>query len=522
MLTTQDFEVLLDLNNQLAAARDKDALFEAVVKKLKPIFKFEVAIVALLEKDRKHLRLFLKHLLPEILQNELFKQFSHQRIPIENIPFDRIASIERPEVFKVQEILQQYPALLNKFPLKLMSTFSAKCGLMGKLRYGGEVIGFMNMGSRQDGAFENANIELYQHALDIVAAAVSNAAAFEEIESLRKQLERENSYLIDEINMSANFGDVVGQSAAVRRVLSQVGKVAPTDTTVLVQGETGTGKELIARALHNLSTRAQKPLVKVNCAALPAQLIESELFGHEKGSFTGATDRRIGKFELANGGTIFLDEIGELPLDLQAKLLRVLQEKEIERIGGKETLKLDVRVIAATNRELEREIDAGKFRRDLFFRLSVFPITLPPLRERREDVPILVMHFVEKYSKKIGRRIERIEDSTMSDLMRYDWHGNIRELENVIERAVILSQSATLRIDGLLKPSSELTPAEQDLPTLEELERKHILDVLRRTNGKVSGTGGAAEILGLKPTTLESRMKKLGIERKRVFATQSD
>jgi transcriptional regulator with GAF, ATPase, and Fis domain len=281
----------------------------------------------------------------------------------------------------------------------------------------------------------------------------------------------------------------------------------------LILGETGTGKELFARAIHNLSTRSTRPLVKVNCAALPAELIESELFGHEKGAFTGAIARKTGRFELADGGTIFLDEIGDLPRKLQAKLLRVLQEGEFERLGSSRTLTVDVRVIAATNRDLAKSIAAGTFREDLYYRLNVFPVTLPSLRERPDDVPLLVRHFVEKYGKKLGRPIDTIPEPVMAALARYAWPGNVRELENIIERAVILSDDATLQLDETLEADRHPALPTTGPATLEEAERDHILQVLEATNWRVRGNGGAAEILDINPSTLRSRMKKLGIER---------
>jgi transcriptional regulator with GAF, ATPase, and Fis domain len=288
-----------------------------------------------------------------------------------------------------------------------------------------------------------------------------------------------------------------------------VEQIAPTDTTVLILGETGVGKELFARAVHERSSRKARPLVKVNCAALPPNLIESELFGHEKGAFSGAHARQVGRFELANGSTVFLDEIGEFPLELQAKLLRVLQDGEFERLGNPRTVKSDVRIIAATNKNLEEEIRKGRFRQDLWYRLNGFPMTVPPLRERKDDIPVLVDFFVDKYGKKVGRSIKTIPTNAMKALREYSWPGNVRELENVIERSVVLSQSSTLKTDL----PEDLNPSAYRDATLEDVERKHIRKVLKRTGGRIRGNKGAAEILGLKPTTLASRMKKLGIDR---------
>jgi len=336
--------------------------------------------------------------------------------------------------------------------------------------------------------------------------------ALSEVENLKNRLEAENVYLQDEIKLEHNFGDIISRSEALKKVLRKVEQVAATEATVLILGESGTGKELLARAVHNLSNRRDRPVVKVNCAALPATLIESELFGHEKGAFTGAIARKVGRFELADGGTIFLDEIGELPPELQAKLLRVLQEGEFERVGGQQTLKMNTRVIAATNRDLKEEIAHGRFREDLYYRLHVFPITIPPLRERREDIPLLISHFAKKHGARTGKKIETVSQNIIETLQAYDWPGNVRELENVIERAVIVSQGKQLKLDDWL-PRPVTKVDEPSLLKLEELERSHIIKVLEMTGWRISGERGAAKILDIKPTTLRSRMEKLGITR---------
>jgi PAS domain S-box-containing protein len=332
------------------------------------------------------------------------------------------------------------------------------------------------------------------------------------MEQEKARLEAANLYLQEEIKTAHNFEEIIGTSAAIRKVLQAVEKVAATDATVLVTGETGTGKELIARAIHNLSTRKRGVLVKVNCAAIPAGLIESELFGHEKGAFTGALMRKVGRFELADNATIFLDEVGEIPVELQTKLLRVLQEGEFERLGSTRTLKVNVRVIAATNRDLEQEVREGRFRSDLYYRLKVFPITLPALRDRVQDIPLLVSYFVKKCAAAMGKKVESVPAAAMEMLKSYAWPGNIRELEHVIERAVILSQGPELEL-GDWMPKGVASTGNGSAATLEEVERAHILEVLTQTNWRVSGEKGAARILGLNPTTLEARMKKLGIQR---------
>jgi formate hydrogenlyase transcriptional activator len=367
-------------------------------------------------------------------------------------------------------------------------------------------------------AFTERDLRTLQGLSEQVALVLENLLAFERIKLLSEQLERENIYLTEEIKTSQNFGEIIGTSPAMLNIFNSIGQVAPTDYTVLVLGETGTGKELIARAVHSVSKRKDRTMVKVNCAALPPQLIESELFGHEKGSYTGATDQRIGKFELAHQSTIFLDEIGELPLELQAKLLRVLQEGEIERLGGKGIINVDVRVIAATNRNLLQEVAAGRFRSDLYYRLNVFPVLVPPLRERQEDILPLAMHFLQKISKKLGKAFTGISQATLHQLRQYAWPGNIRELEHVLERAAILARTATLELAEPLQlpaPPPPAPPAKE--PTarlaqpLEETMRETILAALAQTHYRIRGVGGAAELLDIKPTTLEARMKKLKI-----------
>jgi transcriptional regulator with GAF, ATPase, and Fis domain len=344
------------------------------------------------------------------------------------------------------------------------------------------------------------------------AIAIKNAQLFSEIERLKNQLQAENLYLREEITLDHNFEEIVGDSQSIKAVLRQIEQVAPTDSTVLIQGDTGTGKELLARAIHNLSPRKARSLVKVNCGAIPANLVESELFGHEKGSFTGALQRRIGRFELADGGTIFLDEVGELPLDAQVKLLRVLQEREIERIGSVHSTKIDVRIITATNRDLHAAVKAGSFRADLLYRLNVFPIEVPPLSSRPSDIPLLVDRFVTKFSTKMNKKIDGVSESTMDRLMKYAWPGNIRELENVIERATILSKGPTLQIDEVMIQGNSV-PLLPVADSLEEVERAHILRILKNVNWVIEGKQGAATKLGLHPNTLRSRMQKLGIKK---------
>jgi formate hydrogenlyase transcriptional activator len=375
------------------------------------------------------------------------------------------------------------------------------------------VLGVLAIKTRREHAFSAEDGELFEQVANQVAIAVENALAYNEIETLKNKLEKEKLYLEEEIRTEYNFEEIIGSSSVLKRVLQNVETVATTDSTVLIYGETGTGKELIARAIHNLSDRRERTLVKVNCAAIPTGLLESELFGHEKGAFTGAIDRRIGRFELAHQGTIFLDEVEDIPLDLQSKLLRVLQEQEFERLGSSRTLRVDVRVVAATNANLEQMVEEKKFRSDLYYRLNVFPINVPPLRERPEDIPLLVHFFANKFAQQMKRRIESVPKETMAALVNYHWPGNIRELQNLVERGVILSRGPSLEIPlGELKQSTK-TNHTNGSTTLESVEREHILRVLSESRWVIGGPAGAAARLGVNRTTLNHRLRKLGITR---------
>ncbi len=370
--------------------------------------------------------------------------------------------------------------------------------------------------------FSRTEIEFCENLLPQLISLFANFYSFKEVEALSKKLELEKHYLLEEINMTTGFHEIIGKSAAITNTLNKVKQVAPLDATVLVTGETGTGKEVIARAIHKLSKRCNQAFIIVNCAALPVQLIESELFGHEKGSFTGAFEKKIGKFEIAHNGTIFLDEICELPLESQSKLLRVLQEKEFERVGGKSTVYSDVRIVAATNRNLKKEVEQGRFRADLYFRLNVFPVELPPLRERIEDIPLLVKHFSEIYSKKFGKDIRVIKKNDLDILLNYSWPGNIRELEHFIERAIIISQGAKLNFDNFKIETTNGNKCEEEpFKSLNEMEREHIVNALRLTKGKVTGENGAAQLLKINGKTLGTRMKKLGIQRSIIILNEN-
>jgi formate hydrogenlyase transcriptional activator len=392
----------------------------------------------------------------------------------------------------------------------------------------GRTFGTLNLASKRTDVFSASDVELVQQVAAQVAIAVENALAFKEIDALKNKLAEEKLYLEEEIRSELNFEEIVGESAALKRALAQVELVAPAGTTALILGETGTGKELFARAIHNLSPRRERTFVKINCAAIPSGLLESELFGHERGAFTGAVNQKIGRFELADHGTLFLDEVGDIPLELQPKLLRVLQEQEFERLGSNRTQRVDVRVVAATNGDLAKLVAEKAFRSDLYYRLNVFPIQIPALRERREDIPLLVRYFVQKFSRRLNKAVEYVPADVMDALTNYNWPGNVRELENLLERAVLLSRGKELRVPlaeirtaigateaagvSLVVPEA-LIPAAPAISTLEEAERQHILRALRQTEWRIAGPKGAAALLGMKRTTLQARMRKLGIRR---------
>ncbi len=430
--------------------------------------------------------------------------------PMEDSPAGRVIATHNPLLINRLGI-KNFPSKATQ--LLLDSGIKSGCWLplAGRKRF----LGTLGIGSFQESAFSQNDLDLLSEVANQVALAVDNALAFQEITELKDKLAEEKFYLEDEIRTEHNFEEIIGESPALKHVLQQVETVACTDSTVMILGETGTGKELIARAIHNLSNRHDRALVKLNCAAIPTGLLESDLFGHEKGAFTGAIAQKIGRVELADKGTLFLDEVGDIPPELQPKLLRVLQEQEFERLGGTRTIHVDARLVVATNRDLDKMVAQREFRQDLFYRLNIFPIQVPPLRERTADIPLLVNFFVNKHAKRIGRRIQKVPAETMRALVRWQWPGNVRELENVVERALILSQGPVLNVSLAELKGGLPTPLSTKVQTLEASEKQLILGALREANGVIAGAAGK---LGMKRTTLNSKMRKLHISRSDLFS----
>jgi formate hydrogenlyase transcriptional activator len=511
------FQVLLEVNNVLVNSLELPELFRGIVSTIQRVIHHDYTSLAILDSSTGLLKI---HALDFPGRQGLLKP--EMIIPRDASPAGRAIVEGRTLVARGNELDQYQSEVVRLLRAEGLNTI---CCI--PLTNRGRTFGTLNLASRRDGAFPDADIEIVQQVAAQVAIAVENALAFKEIDVLKDKLAEEKLYLEEEIRNAFNFEEIVGESAAIRRVLAQVELVAPAGSTVLIQGETGTGKEVIARAVHNLSPRRERTFVKINCAAIPSGLLEAELFGHERGAFTGALSQKIGRFELADRGTLFLDEVGDIPLELQPKLLRVLQEQEFERLGSNRTQRVDVRVVAATNRDLPDLVAERAFRSDLYYRLNVFPIHMPALRERREDVPLLVRYFVQKFSRRLNKTVEYVPAEVMDALVNYAWPGNIRELENLIERAVLLSPGKELRVPlAELKPASTMIdpaspfaafstvmPTAPTVSTLEEAERQHILRALRQTEWRIAGPKGAAAILGMKRTTLQARMRKLGIRR---------
>jgi formate hydrogenlyase transcriptional activator len=503
---------LLEINNAIINNLTQEALFASAYEAIRRVVPFDRAAFLLYRPETKTLKLLSMDSDSESEFFRLEKEYDLEEASVSAWVLDRQQAVMRGDLEKEQqspgdkclvaEGIQSYCVV----PLVAM----------------GNSIGTFTVWSESKYRYSEADAELLQEVANQVALAIANMKSYEEIAALKARFEKENVYLQEEIRTVHNFEEIVGNSPTLLELLRLVDQVAPADSSVLIYGETGTGKELIARAIHDRSARKNRPLVKVNCSAISAGLVESELFGHVKGAFTGAFERRIGRFELADGGTLFLDEVGELPLETQVKLLRVLQEREFEPVGSNRSVRVDVRIIAATNRNLRESISAGSFRSDLFYRLNVFPLEVPPLRERRTDIPQLAMFFLSRYSRNLGKRMEGISVATTERLKTYSWPGNVRELQNVIERALILSHGPVLDLENdlisvsaseaLRGTGGEVADAART-KTLEEVERAHISTVLEQTRGVIEGANGAAKTLGMHPNTLRHRMEKLGIKR---------
>jgi len=494
--------LLLDVNDAIVSKVSKTELFAAISAGLRRLLNIEYASLAVYDAKANRLRVYAL----DFPDNRTLA-FEDAEIPLEGSPPGQAFTTRKPVLLDASNA-----GRFNSDGFRKMVAEGLRAGCVLPLVSRDHAIGTLNVGTSRETSFTADDVDLLTQVANQIATAVENAMAFSEIEDLKEELAQEKLYLEDEIRTEHNFEEIVGDSPVLKRVLRQIETVAPTDAAVLIEGETGTGKEVFARAIHNLSRRRDRTFVKINCAAIPAGLLESELFGHEKGAFTGAIAQRAGRFELAHRGTLFLDEVGDIPLELQPKLLRALQEQEFERLGSTRTQHVDVRVIAATNRNLAQMVAEGKFRGDLYYRLNVFPLQAPPLRERHDDIPQLVRYFVQKYALRLERKIETVPAEAQRALAEYSWPGNIRELENFIERAVILSRGPVLNVSvaDLRQPPDALANL---APTLEAAERDHILRVLTETNWMVGGAKGAAARLGLKRTTLQSKMKKLGISR---------
>jgi len=493
-------QMLLEVSTALLSHRELSELFTAISASIRKVVKQDYASLHLHDEENQVLRRYATDRIPPASRDTIAEELSLT----DSAP--GLAFLHREtRVFRRDELKVLHPSLLDNVDGVL-----ALCSIPLVSRRG--ALGTLNFASKEESAFSPQNQNLLNQIAGQIAAALDNARAYHEIAALKDKLSEEKVYLQGEIRSQTNFGEIIGESPALGRVLDQAKIAAPSDATVLLLGETGTGKELVARAIHRMSRRQEAPFVKMNCAAIPTGLLESELFGHEKGAFTGAISRKVGRLELADKGTLFLDEVGDIPLELQPKLLRVLQDQEFERLGSTRTIRVNIRLIAATNNDLVAAVAQKQFRGDLYYRLNVFPVRIPPLRERREDIPGLVHYFLQQFARRMNRRIEVIPDSVMEVLHDWSWPGNVRELENFIERSVILSRGEVLNV-----PVAELAAGKAQLDenqTLENLEREHIVRVLRETRGVIAGPRGAAARLGLKRTTLQSRIQRMGISTK--------
>jgi transcriptional regulator with GAF, ATPase, and Fis domain len=497
---------ILNLAQDVVAIRDNKDLIQRILSTANRIAGAERGAIFLLDDSTRPIKLHLrasKNLASEQINHTSFLSSMQMISEVAKTGARRILEMDLPE----NPDSPDHPIIQSRICVPM----TLRDKVVGVLYHDNRLL---------KSAFKESDLDLLAYFSAMAAIALDNAQAYDEIKRLNQKLREEKRYYEEQNLQNLHFEDLIGESAAILRVLAQIEQVAPTEATVLIQGETGVGKELVARAIHRRSPRRDKPFIRVFCNALPDSLIPSELFGHEKGAFTGAIHQRIGRFELADGGTLFLDEIGDLPLEVQVRLLRVLQSKEFERVGGSETLHSDFRLVAATNRDLDREIQVNKFRPDLYYRLNVFPIYVPPLKERREDIPLLTLYFLKRYSTKIGKTFEGIPEAEMERLVQYDWPGNVRELENIIERSTILNSGPIFRIPELGVGNSDSRGPRKD-PSLEENERQHILWALQKARWRIKGSGGAAGILKIHPSTLAFRMKKLGIQRPQLVPGRS-
>jgi formate hydrogenlyase transcriptional activator len=496
-------QVLFDITNALVSKLSREDLFSAISEQLSKVIAHDFAALMLLEKKRDELQVHELH-----FTSDARLPIDRMSVRLDGLPAGEAIASGKPVVMSEPD-LDRFPSVFYKDVVGAGA--GATCSL--PLTTSNGTLGTLELGRLTCTAFTDEDVSLASQVARQIAIALENSLAYRELAEMRDKMATEKLYLEDEIRFDQNIGDMVGDSLVFQALLRTVGVVAPTDATVLILGETGSGKELIARAVHEWSSRRSRSFVKLNCAAIPATLLESELFGHEKGAFTGAIAQKLGRFELAHQGTLFLDEVGEIPLELQSKLLRAVQEQEFERLGNNRTIRVNVRIIAATNRDLKAMVDDGKFRSDLYYRLHVFPIHVPPLRERREDIPPLVRHFIQRYASRMNRVIDSIPTAAIEALTRYDWPGNIRELQNVIERSVILTQGKTLTIAMPEILSGNGIAQRNDSEMMLNAERERILRALKQSKGVVGGPDGAAARLGLRRTTLQSRIRKLNISR---------
>ena len=496
-----NYRTLLSVTNVLNSQRNRQSLFRAVTDQLAKVVRWERAGITVYDLKSDAFRFYaVETNLPKVvLRSDAMIPRAHSAV---GWVYDHHQVHVRPHLQRERLFIEDESYLQEGLGrmINLPMVVQEAC------------LGTLNIGSIEAGPPDPADVDFLQQVATQIGFAIAHVNAYEEITRLKEQLARENVYLAEELKANQDFGIVVGRSQAFEQVLTLARQAAPTGATVMVTGETGTGKEVLARAIHERSLRRDQAFVRLNCAALPAGLIESELFGHERGAFTGAEHQRVGRFELADGGTLFLDEVGEMPLEAQAKLLRVLQDGLVDRVGGANAIPVDVRVIAATNADLHRAIQQGRFRSDLYYRLNVFPIHMPPLRERPEDIPILARHFLRVHSRRLKRQCEDFDGVSMERLVQYAWPGNVRELENIVERALILCHERLLRIDPAMV-HVRVPPESGPRRTLHDEERHHILQTLTLLDWRIEGPGGAAEQLGLAPSTLRSRMRKLAIRR---------